>query len=252
MALGGVGVDLGDLAMLYAALADGGRALPLRLEKDASAPSGVPLMAEAAADQIEDILRGVAPPDGVAPAWSRAIAYKTGTSYGFRDALAIGGSADYTVAVWVGRTEGSPRPGAYGRNTAAPLLFRVFDLLPPEPAPSASQPTARAAKPMAAALQRFGQGDGFRSRASTAAALRIVFPPAGARIELARREDAAVPLALEAAGGVPPYRWAINGQPLPQAPAGVSPSWRPDGPGFATVSVTDSLQRTTVAEVRLD
>jgi hypothetical protein len=80
-----------------------------------------------------------------------------GTSYGFRDALALGYSARYTVAVWVGRTDGTPRPGSYGRNTAAPLLFHIFDLLPPEPAlPIVAQRNPREpARRVGAALKRF-------------------------------------------------------------------------------------------------
>jgi penicillin-binding protein 1C len=254
IALGGVGIDLGDLVMLYAALADAGRTAGLRFAPDAPAQVAAALMTDTAARQVEEMLQGVAPPDGVAPARPRRIAYKTGTSYGFRDALAIGSSGDYTIGVWVGRTEGTPRPGAYGRNTAAPLLFRVFDLLPADtaaPSPAALSP-AQAGRPLqAAALRRFGQAIGFHTAKPSAASLRIVFPPPGARIELAQPGSAAAPLALEAAGGVPPYRWAVNGRPLPPAAPGAGMSWRPEGPGFATVSVTDSVQRTTVAEFRL-
>jgi penicillin-binding protein 1C len=253
LALGGVGVDLGDLVMLYAALPNRGEAAALRFERDAAPGATVPLMTAEAARQVETILAGVAPPDGLAPARPRAIAYKTGTSYGFRDALAIGSSGDYTVGVWVGRTEGAPRPGAYGRNTAAPLLFRIFDLLPADHAtlPRAERPPGSAGPDRAAALKRFGLASGFHAADPGSSALRIVFPPPGAQIELTANENARAALALEAAGGVPPYRWAVDGRPLPPAAPGASMSWRPEGPGFATVSVTDSLQRTTVAEFRL-
>ncbi|MEI8634520.1 hypothetical protein P4S72_25795 [Vibrio sp. PP-XX7] len=63
-------------------------------------------------------------------AYGRQIAWKTGTSYGFRDAWAIGGSADYTVGIWAGRPDGAPHVGQTGANQAAPLMFDVFDLLP--------------------------------------------------------------------------------------------------------------------------
>ncbi|MEZ5507161.1 MAG: hypothetical protein R3F38_14850 [Gammaproteobacteria bacterium] len=58
------------------------------------------------------------------------IAWKTGTSYGFRDAWSIGVSAHYTVGVWVGRPDGTPMPGHYGAETAAPLMFDIFAQLP--------------------------------------------------------------------------------------------------------------------------
>lgn len=61
---------------------------------------------------------------------SRKIAWKTGTSYGFRDAWAIGTTPEYVVAVWVGNADGEGRPGLTGVGAAAPLMFRLFNLLP--------------------------------------------------------------------------------------------------------------------------
>ena len=61
---------------------------------------------------------------------SKQIAWKTGTSYGFRDAWAIGTTKDYVVGVWVGNADGEGRPGLVGVQSAAPILFDVFDALP--------------------------------------------------------------------------------------------------------------------------
>jgi len=61
---------------------------------------------------------------------SKQIAWKTGTSFGFRDAWAIGSTKDYVVGVWVGNADGEGRPGLVGVETAAPILFDVFDVLP--------------------------------------------------------------------------------------------------------------------------
>lgn len=61
---------------------------------------------------------------------SKQIAWKTGTSFGFRDAWAIGTTKDYVVGVWVGNADGEGRPGLVGVQTAAPVLFDVFDKLP--------------------------------------------------------------------------------------------------------------------------
>ncbi|AOW22087.1 penicillin-binding protein 1C [Urechidicola croceus] len=61
---------------------------------------------------------------------SKQIAWKTGTSFGFRDAWAIGTTKDYVVGVWVGNADGEGRPGLVGVATAAPILFEVFDVLP--------------------------------------------------------------------------------------------------------------------------
>ncbi len=243
IALGGLGISLEDLAALYVALADRGAAAKLRFLEAAPAPRGVPLMTEEAAAEIGEVLRGVPPPDGIAPARPRGIAYKTGTSYGFRDAWAIGFSPEFTVAVWVGRVEGSPRPGAVGRNTAAPLLFKTFDLLPVEPDwTSPPHRFAASRSRLAPALRRF---------AGSPSTLEIVFPPPGARLDAAPGDTPAPPIALEAAGGVPPYRWAVNGMPLPPPPIGQTLSWHPDGPGFARIAVTDRNEHTVSEEIRL-
>ncbi len=61
---------------------------------------------------------------------SKQIAWKTGTSFGFRDAWAIGSTKDYVVGIWVGNADGEGRPGLVGVQTAAPILFDVFDALP--------------------------------------------------------------------------------------------------------------------------
>ena len=61
---------------------------------------------------------------------SRKIAWKTGTSYGFRDAWAVGVTPDYVVSVWVGNADGEGRPGLTGVQAAAPVLFDIFQSLP--------------------------------------------------------------------------------------------------------------------------
>jgi penicillin-binding protein 1C len=240
IALGGLGISLQDLAALYAALADGGRAAGLRLLADEPVSGGVPLMTARAAADVGDILRGLAPPDGIAPRPGAAIAYKTGTSYGFRDAWAAGYSERVTVAVWVGRVEGSPRPGAFGRNTAAPLLFKIFDLLPEPSGSRAPAPVRHESGTLAPALRNFAPRGG-------GGGLRILFPPEGATLEA----GGATPIALEAAGGVPPYRWAVNGVPLPPLPRGSIPSWQPDGAGFTRISVIDQANASVSAEIRV-
>ncbi len=61
---------------------------------------------------------------------TKKIAWKTGTSFGFRDGWAVGVNADYAVGVWVGNADGEGRPGLTGTETAAPILFDLFSLLP--------------------------------------------------------------------------------------------------------------------------
>lgn len=61
---------------------------------------------------------------------SKKVAWKTGTSFGFRDAWAVGTTPEYTVGIWVGNADGEGRPGLVGVKAAAPILFDIFDLLP--------------------------------------------------------------------------------------------------------------------------
>lgn len=112
IALGGVGVTLSDMVQLYAAIARGGVARPLSWRLDAEVAEGQRLVSDVAAWQVGDILAGLAPPPG-APA--NRLAYKTGTSYGHRDAWAIGFDGKHVIGVWMGRADGTPVPGPLAR-----------------------------------------------------------------------------------------------------------------------------------------
>ncbi|MBF0369728.1 MAG: penicillin-binding protein 1C [Magnetococcales bacterium] len=131
--LGGVGVSLEALVGGYAALARGGMSGRVRLT-EATPSQERRMLSPGAAWIIRYILaknprpnESVIEVDGVSP---RRLAWKTGTSYGFRDAWALGVTDRLTVGVWVGRPDGTPLPGHYGAVTAAPILFDVVDGLP--------------------------------------------------------------------------------------------------------------------------
>ena len=252
VALGGLAISLEDMTKLYVGLANDGQVAPLRFMRSDPLGADTALMTAASAQEIGDILRETPRPEGVAPAQPRSIAYKTGTSYGFRDAWALGYSDRYTVAVWVGRAEGTPRPGAFGINTAAPLLFKIFDLLPPEP-PHVSHRPREPVDPthLAPSLRHFQPLDA-PPLMSGPAPPRIVYPPAGATIDVAQEEGKPLPIALEVSGGKPPYRWMVDGVPLPVPPIGAVMSWTPDGPGFARLSVMDADSRVASEQLRLE
>ncbi|MBL8834727.1 MAG: penicillin-binding protein 1C, partial [Alphaproteobacteria bacterium] len=252
VALGGVGIDLADLTMLYAALADGGLARPLVTTPGAPGlPAAEPVrIAEArSAWYVVDILSGTPLPDGWAASRivdrPRQLAYKTGTSYGFRDAWAVGMSARWTVGVWVGRADGTARPGHFARNTAAPILLKAFDLLPPDDGERATPPEAAIASSTGAlpeGLRYFRPAE--RGGASAPAPIlsavrppRILYPPDGAVIELEADEmDSGVTLRADGEG---PLTWVVNGQPLPASPFAGQTLWLPDGEGFARIVVVD-------------
>lgn len=146
--LGGTGVSLEQLVGGYVALNRGGLAGRIDYTPNKKADQRR-LLSPGAAWIVREILEQHEQ-DGLAEgtfdtARRRRVAWKTGTSYGFRDAWALGSTADYTVGVWVGRPDGTPMPGHYGAVTALPLLFEVIDSLPRRSAVSArtAPPQAR-------------------------------------------------------------------------------------------------------------
>jgi penicillin-binding protein 1C len=126
--LGGAGARLEDMVGAYSALARKGMAITPRFVPSAPQEERR-MMSEGAAFIVRDILESGGPV-GRAVESNRGIAWKTGTSFGFRDAWALGVTQHYTVGVWVGRPDGTPNPGFFGANIAAPLLVDIFNALP--------------------------------------------------------------------------------------------------------------------------
>ena len=187
---------------------------------------------------------------------SGRIAFKTGTSYGFRDALAIGFDRRTTIAVWVGRPDNGPTPGLIGREAAAPILFDAFERLgrdielirPPKGVLTASV-SADLPPPL-----RHLRKDAPKTMAATETpALKIAFPPDGAlHRPRPQRGRARQPLALKALGGAPPFTWFVNGEPVGEADLRRQSAWKPDGAGFARVSVIDAKGASDAVMVRLE
>ena len=247
MGLGGVGVRLNDLVMLYTGLARLGSVVPLT-DREGETPAPIRLLDPVAAWYIGNILIGAPPPDNAAPG---RIAYKTGTSYGYRDAWAIGFDGRICIGVWVGRPDGAPVPGLIGRATAAPILFDAFArsghapaALPRAPKGAVLAPTDKLPPP----LQRFAPGGSLTGLSEPP---RIMFPPDGARLELSGGETPD-PLALKIAGGRGPLTVMVNGVPLPaQAGGRRTYFFTPDGPGFARLTVMDARGASDSVTVRL-
>ncbi len=253
--LGGLGVSLIDIARLYAGLARGGEAPALVERLDGAPPIVGPARVTdpVAAYYVEDILRGAPPPSD---ALSGRLAFKTGTSYGFRDALAIGYDRATTIGVWVGRPDNGPTPGLIGRQAAAPILFDAFarlgrdiELIRP-PKGLLRVTTSGDLPPPLRHLRK----DAPKTMAATAAPpLKIAFPPDGARIDLGLKEGAHdETLALKALGGALPLTWFVNGAPIGEPDLRRQSAWRPDGAGFARVSVIDARGASDSIVVRLE
>ncbi len=246
VALGGLGTTMQDLIKLYGAIANGGLAIPLHDVQGAAAQSisGTRVLSPAAAWQVGHILSGIAPP-ATAPRWH--LAYKTGTSYGHRDAWAVGYDGTHVAAVWIGRPDGTPVPGAFGGETAAPVLFAAFPRLKPHPDPLPPPPpgvlmVANADLP--APLKKF------RSRAAAfntagADAPKLAFPPDGAEV------DGRDGLLLRVRDGSPPFTWLANGAPVVVATQQRESIIVPAGAGILRLAVIDAAGRSAQAEITL-
>ncbi len=244
IALGGVGTSLRDLVQLFAVIAAGGQGPVLREAQEAAFAETPRVISPAAAWQLGDILRGLAPPPG-APA--RAVAYKTGTSYGHRDAWAIGFDGAHVIGVWMGRADGTPVPGAFGGELAAPLLFEAFGRLKPDfdPLPAPPPETlilTTADLPMP--LRRY------RPRGAVLAPAggpQLTFPPDGARLA---RGDGWLTLKLN--GGAAPFTVLANGAPLRTGLHGHEFTVPSPGKGFSTLVVVDREGRSDRVSVELE
>jgi penicillin-binding protein 1C len=260
VALGGLGISLSDIAMLYAGIAEGGTAQGLRFVADAPDAPKHRLFGPVAAWYLRDVLDGVALPDGWAMGQGllkkRTIGFKTGTSYGFRDAWAVGFSNDYTIAVWVGRADGTPRPGHVGREAGAPVLLKMFGLLPPDKRPAPPVPAGallvRSTDELPPNLRTFTREAAPAPQIQVAELPppSIAFPPNGAVVPLpdAKTKDAA--LQFKADGGRSPLTWLVNGAPLGSFDRFAPALYTPQGEGLARVTVVDAEGRSDTSTVR--
>lgn len=251
IALGGAGVTSLNLATLYTGLANGGRVRPLALTKrDRENTTSYRMLSADTARRISSILAMAPSLEGRMPrhlsAHTSAIAFKTGTSYGFRDAWAAGHNADeigngYTIIAWVGRADGASRPGATGRNTAAPLLFSAFDLVMEGRDDISNGPIDPSANDVHLPIAQAGT---LRRQSSP----EIVFPRDG--IEIFASESRGNGFALAARGGAGDVRWYIDGEPVQPTINGRT-VWKPVGAGFFEVVAVDANGARATSKVRV-
>jgi penicillin-binding protein 1C len=251
MGLGGVGVTLQDLVQLYGGLARLGNTRPLREIANDPRRDSLRLMDQAAAWQVGNVLMGTPPPEN-AP--HNRIAFKTGTSYGYRDAWSVGFDGRITIAVWVGRPDGAPVPGLVGRTAAAPILFDAFartGKLPvalPKP-PKGALVASNAKLPLP--LRRF-RAVGELVRTGGEQAPHIQFPLNGSRIDVAGSGGAqfsAMP--VKVAGGVLPMTMLVNGVSVGEIDGRRQRLVDPPGPGFARLTVIDATGAADTVVVRI-
>lgn len=229
LALGGTGLSARDLAVLYTALAHDGEAGGLRFKPKEQAQEVYRLTSEETARDLLEAMRGAPVPKGFANmSGVGRIAYKTGTSYGFRDSWAAGIAGEYVIIVWTGRPDGAPRPGATGRGSAAPILFDIA-------APFVGGKEIPRREDAPTALEKV--------KAPTDDGPVILFPSHGAEI---LQSDRGVSLSADSDSDV---EFFVSGEPVIRE-AGLS-VWTPKTPGFYRVSAVDRQGRSTNADIRV-
>ncbi|MDI6738970.1 MAG: penicillin-binding protein 1C [Candidatus Edwardsbacteria bacterium] len=128
LVLGGGEMTMEELVSLYAMLGNFGILKPMRYRRDSLSSKGTRLLSEEASFMTLQMLKGNPRPDLPTVGQTRAPVYwKTGTSWGFRDAWTVGLFGPYALAVWVGHFDGEPNPAFIGIRAAAPLFFRIID-----------------------------------------------------------------------------------------------------------------------------
>jgi penicillin-binding protein 1C len=253
MGLGGVGITLQDLVQLYSGLARLGSTRPLReiMNANDDTRDALRLMDPVSAWQVGNVLLGTPPPEN---AVHNRIAFKTGTSYGYRDAWSVGFDGRITIGVWVGRPDGAPAPGIVGRTAAAPILFDAFARTGKLPAPLPKPPkgtlvASNAKLPLP--LRRFRPlGELVRSGGEQAP--HIQFPLNGSRIDATGSDGApfsAMP--VKVAGGVLPMTMLVNGVSVGEIDGRRQRLVDPPGPGFARLTVIDATGAADTVVVRI-
>jgi penicillin-binding protein 1C len=256
MGLGGVGLTLEELLRLYGALAREGVALNLTFESDPetgletgqkfgpkSGPTGARVLSAAASDML---VKSMSQAGGNGRGGDAGPVYKTGTSYGYRDAWAIGFDGRHVVGVWVGRPDNAPAWHITGTTAALPIFLDVFARLDGYPHPALSGDSLAANAELPTHLKWFGKVRGGGDAADLTQPV-IAFPPADADLQL--RADGAV--ALKVRGGSAPFTWLADGRPVASRSLRRESSFRPSGPGFSTLTVIDAKGQTDQVRFRL-
>lgn len=221
LALGGVGMTLEQLVTLYSSLPQNGQVIPLNLTKEDSPEQPYQLISARSAQQVTDILSQTL--GNEMGQKISDIAVKTGTSYGHRDAWAVGYNAEYVVGVWIGHPAGSPLGMGTGRTLAVPVLEQAFRFLPTD-------------KKMSALPDKLKIHDKPMNQKLYQQSLKMLFPVDATVIE----SSDSSPIMLQAMGGKRPYTWLVDGKPFATQIWNPKIPWKPEKPGFYKICILDA------------
>ncbi len=207
IALGGLGLSMWSLTNLYVTLANGGKSRTLHYLAEDNPPHSIRLFSAKPAKMTTAILRTLPPPEGFINT-NQKIAYKTGTSYGYRDNWTVAYTKEYTIAVWVGKPNNATQKRRTGRTIAAPLAFEAFALLESILPTTQWQWHANYLGQLAPqGLQYFDPNRAMKSSHT----LKLLYPQEKSRFRSAQCSDVFVEFKLQK--GLKPYYWYIDNIP---------------------------------------
>lgn len=249
IALGGIGMTLEQLVMLYGGLARGGIVKSIHYNICDKDIVGYSLLSERASDQITQILKHEhrGPPGFQHPV---NIAFKTGTSYGHRDAWALGYSKDFTVGIWIGHPDGSSMGQGTGQSLAVPILEKIFQLLPENHHRNSKihQTIKSAQSHLKLRSNKYASSQKEILRVQNLP--QLLFPINETTIEREKTSQGYKMLPFKVSGGTRPYTWLINGRPGTRSWQHRY-DWLPGEPGFYTITVLDAEGKAASSHIEL-
>ena len=240
VALGGLGISLKQLTQAYVTLANGGSSKSLAILKE-SKQKQVNLVSPKSAKQVTAILRQIPPPDNYRDRADK-IAYKTGTSYGYRDFWSMGYSKNYTVALWVGRADNRPVVKLSAREIATPLMFEAFSLIDAIKGLKQWSWSSNFIKNRAPDVLKY-----FDKELKSQDSLKFLYPKKGARYQSASCHKVTVEIAID--NGKEPYFFYIDSKPKATNAKRLNLKF---GVGAHTITVLDSSGESISRDIWVD
>lgn len=243
MGLGGVGLTLEELVHLYGAIARGGTALSMHISPERMDSVAKSRVLTAPASRL--LTKAMQQKTDRHHAHRGNLIYKTGTSYGYRDAWTLGFDGQHVVGVWVGRPDNAPAGHITGATAALPIFFDVFARMGTKPHPGLDGAMLTSNADLPAHLKQFGRAA--VDTAEVGARPVIAFPRSGTELPLQEARS----VALKVRGGSAPFTWLADGRPVAMKALRRESLYRPEGPGFSTLTVIDATGRTDQVSIRL-